>query len=83
MVITVNGKLTINPAVKPGTAIATFVDRHYPGDGDPRKNSGIFLGPAVLGPAGSIRILDQWPSSPGPRPRDMTPNGGYGTWDKT
>ena len=83
VVITVNGKLTVNPAVKPGTAIATFVDGHYPGDGDSHKNFGVFLGPALLGPAGSIRILDEWPGSPGPRPRDMSPNGGYGANDKS
>jgi RHS repeat-associated protein len=83
VVITENGKLTINPAVKAGTAIATFVDGHYPGDGDLHKNSGVFLGPALIGPAGSIRILDQWPGSPGPRPRDVSPTGGSGSWDRS
>jgi len=83
VVITVNGKLTINPAVKQGTAIATFVNGHYPGDEDPHKNSGIFLGPGLFGSAGSIQILDQWPGSPGPRPRDMSPNGGFGPGDRS
>ncbi len=83
VVITVDGKLTINPAVKPGTAIAAGWDGkgHYPGPENSHKNSGVFLGPALIGSAGSIRILDQWPGSPGPRPRDMNPTGGYGTWD--
>jgi RHS repeat-associated protein len=83
VVITIDGKLTINPAVKPGTAIAAGWDAkgHYPGPDNSHKNSGAFLGPALIGSAGSIRILDQWPGSPGPRPRDMNPTGGYGTWD--
>ena len=83
VVISVNGVLMINPAVKPGTAIATFVGNRYPGDEDVHKNSGIFLGPALTGPPGSIRILDQWPGSPGPRARDMWPSGGYGDWDRS
>jgi len=50
---------------------------------DPHRNSGIFLGPADYGPEGSIQILDQWPDSPGPRSRPMSPNGGYGPWDRS
>ena len=52
VVFSVNGKLIINPAVKPGTAIAAGWDAkgHYPGSEDPHKNSGVFLGPALLGP---------------------------------
>jgi RHS repeat-associated protein len=81
VVISVNGVLTVNPAIKPGTAIATFVNGQYPGDEESHKNSAIFLGPALIGPPGSIRVLDQWPGSPGPRPRDMYPNGGSGPTD--
>jgi RHS repeat-associated protein len=49
---------TLNPAVKPNTAIATFDSSgHYPlGE---HKNSGIFLGPDIKCP-GSAKILDQW-----------------------
>jgi len=83
VVITVDGKLTINPAVKPGTAVATFVDGHYPGDADPHKNSGIFLGPGNWGPVGSMQLVDQWPGSPGPRSRPVFPNGGFGPEDRS
>jgi hypothetical protein len=51
---------TLNPAVKPNTAIATFDSNgHYPLG--PHKNSGIFLGPNTRFP-GSAKILDQWNS---------------------
>jgi len=78
--IQVNGKWVVNPAVKKGTAIATFgSDGHYPA-GD-HKNSGIYLGSGVYHGPDSSRILDQWPGSPGPRPRDILFNGGGGDWD--
>jgi hypothetical protein len=71
----IDGK--INPKIKPGTAIATFDKKgHYPGSGDPHKNSGIFLGPGLFTGPGGIQILDQWPAYPPnaahpPQPRDM------------
>jgi RHS repeat-associated protein len=83
VVISVNGKLTINPAVKPGTAIATFVDGRYPGDEDLHKNSGVFLGTGNWGPAGSMQILDQWPGSPGPRSRPVFPISRRGEADRS
>jgi len=73
--VVIDGK--INPNIKPGTAIATFDSNgRYPGQDDPHKNSGIFLGAGVMGGPGSARILDQWPayaSNPAhpPQPRDM------------
>lgn len=67
---------TINSAVKPGTAMATFdANGQYP-RGRVEKNSGVFLGPAVLGGSGSVRVMDQWnahppnPANP-PRSRDV------------
>jgi len=63
LVISVNGVLTINPAVKPGTAVATFnnVSGTYPTDND--QNSGTFRGAGNRGP-GSVLIEDQWPKHP-------------------
>jgi hypothetical protein len=50
---------TINSAVKPGTAIATFDSNgRYP-TSDPR-NSATFLSPGVYSGGGSIRVTDQW-----------------------
>jgi hypothetical protein len=78
--IQVNGKWVINPAVKKGTAIATFDSngKYFPGSD--HKNSGIYLGPGLFSSSNS-RILDQWPGSPGPRPRDIWLTGGFGDWD--
>lgn len=71
VIIIVNGTEANNPKVAPGTAIATFVNGRYPGNNDPHKNSGIYLGPGLTTNSGGFRILDQWPGSPGPRPRDI------------
>ena len=70
----VRGLPVVGNNIPPGTAIASGWNskKRYPQSEDPHKNSGILLGPAVLGPPGSIRILDQFPSPPNPaQPRDV------------
>ena len=79
----VNDDGTLNTAVKPGTAVATF-DKNgkYP-SGDVPKNSGTFLGPGVASGKGSIRLMDQWnahppnPANP-PQSRDVRFNADAG-----
>lgn len=55
---------TLNPDVKPGTAVATFdANGNYP-RGNVAKNSGVVLGPGVASGKGSIRLMDQWKAHP-------------------
>ena len=60
----VNADGTINDAVKPGTAIATFDSSGHYRHGPGAKNSGVFLGPGIYSGKGSIRIIDQWNAHP-------------------
>lgn len=56
----VNADGTINSAVQPGTAIATFdANGRYP-RGKVPKNSATFLGPGIAAGRGSISVMDQW-----------------------
>jgi hypothetical protein len=76
----VNADGTLNSAVKPGTAIATFDSNgRYPGPNVKDKNSATFLGPGVYSGNGGIRVMDQWKAHPpnsahAPQSRDVSNN---------
>jgi hypothetical protein len=54
---------TINPAVKPGTAIMTpDSSGGYPQSNNVPKNSATYVGPGKL--PGSIKVIDQWKAHP-------------------
>ncbi len=45
-----------NPNIKKGTAIATFVNGHYPRQGEGSKHAAIYLSQDL----GAIYVIDQW-----------------------